>query len=181
MTDKLNDAIAEVRRVSPANDPWCADDLCAGRAPIDDSIATILNAVASGDLITREAADARAGALLREAAGIASRHWEGEPEDTIAMESELLALAPDATAALERALMKSREVKPLEWTVRHHQQYEIWSAGDYDVWVASDYHRLEGAGDEVLLFPTLEAAKAAAQADYAARITAALQPIGGDA
>lgn len=55
MTDtaELAAAIAAVKRVTPAADPWTAEDIWSGDyepSDIDRSIATILNAVASGDL-----------------------------------------------------------------------------------------------------------------------------------
>lgn len=50
MTD-LTQAIAEIRRVTPLNSPWEAGDIGVGSSPVDYHIATILNAVASGDMI----------------------------------------------------------------------------------------------------------------------------------
>lgn len=47
-------AIAHIRRITPSNDPWTAKDIAyEEQAPdeVDDSIATILNAVVAGRLI----------------------------------------------------------------------------------------------------------------------------------
>lgn len=49
MTD-LDAAIAELRRVTPANDPWRGQDFNSIPAPIDDAICAVLNAVISGEL-----------------------------------------------------------------------------------------------------------------------------------
>lgn len=80
------------------------------------------------------------------------------------------ALLNNHIAALEAELAAARAgrvtVKPLVWEQRTSGEHAIWGAETYDVWVGSDYHRLEGVGDDVRLYPTLEAAKAAAQADY---------------
>ena len=65
---ELERAIAEVKRVSNGCDPWHADDLCAGRAAIDDDIATILNAVASGVLTLRADADLAVALMVEKAA-----------------------------------------------------------------------------------------------------------------
>ncbi len=53
----------------------------------------------------------RAVALaLEQAAKIATRHWEGEPEDTLAMEAEIRALAPaDGLAAVDALRAEARE------------------------------------------------------------------------
>ena len=51
MTDDLTKAIAELLRVTPPNSPWEAGDIGVGSSPVDYHIATILNAVISGDLI----------------------------------------------------------------------------------------------------------------------------------
>ena len=54
-------------------------------------------------LQARADAAAAQALMVQKAAGIAERHWEGEPEDTIAMGDEIRALAPDAgTAELAR-------------------------------------------------------------------------------
>ena len=52
MTDLIQ-AIAELRRVTPPNSPWEAGDIGVGSSPVDYHIATILNAVISGDLIPK--------------------------------------------------------------------------------------------------------------------------------
>ena len=106
----LETAIAEVQRDNPD--------------AVDPLLNTILTAVASGDLITREAADARAGALLREAAkgirdtvmvspyrnGMTAVYQRGHDEgfEAAAQVVDFLT-APDATAALDRAVKAARE------------------------------------------------------------------------
>ena len=57
MTDDLTKALAEMRRVTPPNSPWEAGDIGVGSSPVDYHIATILNAVLSGDLIPKADAD----------------------------------------------------------------------------------------------------------------------------
>lgn len=64
MTDLIQ-AIAELRRVTPPNSPWEAGDIGVGSSPVDYRIATILNAVTSGDLIPRAEADLAELATLR--------------------------------------------------------------------------------------------------------------------
>ena len=57
-------------------------------------------------------ADAQAAVALvvEQATGIATRHWEGEPEDTIAMEADIRALAPaDGLAAVDALRAEARE------------------------------------------------------------------------
>ncbi len=71
MTD-LTQALAELRRVTPPNSPWEAGDIGVGSSPVDYHIATILNAVLSGDLVPRADADL-AMALMVEKAGKAIR------------------------------------------------------------------------------------------------------------
>lgn len=72
MTD-LTDAVAELRRVSGDAKTWDCWDITSSPtpAPLDHAIATILNAVLSGDLLTREQHFAAIGAVLAEAAGVA--------------------------------------------------------------------------------------------------------------
>jgi len=63
---ELIEAIAELRRVTPANDPWDGMDFNSIPAPIDYTICTILNAVLSGDLIRADLSAAREAAARRE-------------------------------------------------------------------------------------------------------------------
>ena len=54
--EALERAIAELKRVTPENYPWAGDDFhdegaVADVCLMDDAIATILNAVVSGDLV----------------------------------------------------------------------------------------------------------------------------------
>lgn len=65
MSDELTGAIAELRRVTPANDPWDGRDFNSIPAPIDDAICVILNAVLSGKL-THDRLIAEAVAAERE-------------------------------------------------------------------------------------------------------------------
>ena len=55
MTD-LKQAVAEIKRITPPNEPWKADDLDSANHDFeaDPHIATILNAVASGALVPVE-------------------------------------------------------------------------------------------------------------------------------
>lgn len=87
------------------------------------------------------------------------------------LEAQLAALTARLAAADGRV-----KVKPLVWEFRAFDVHKVWSADIYDIWVSSDYHRMEGIGEDVRLYPTLEAAKDAAQADYTARILSALEP-----
>ena len=62
--------------------------------------------------LARVRADAQAAVALMvaQAAKIATRHWEGEPEDTLAMEAEIRTLAPaDGLAAVEALRVEARE------------------------------------------------------------------------
>lgn len=62
--------------------------------------------------LARVRADAQAAVALMvaQAAKIATRHWEGEPEDTLAMEAEIRALAPaDGLAAVKALRVEARE------------------------------------------------------------------------
>lgn len=81
-------------------------------------------------------------------------------------------------ADLQRQLAEAREVKPLEWfeveKSRHGGKY---TADGYTVRYIEGLWLLDFAGQSrsVWRFPTLEAAKSAAQADYTARILSALK------
>lgn len=192
----LNDAIAELRRVTPADDPWEAEDFPNGDdpriRPIDHAIATIINAVLSGDMIPRETHLAAVGAAYQAAAKgrfrATVRHDGAEVGDLPWLEEfwairydAILALAPpDAAAALERAVKAARTVKPLVW---RQDATNAWDSGHYNInqrWPHNNgpFSVTVSRGPEVGLahlgkFHTLESAKAAAQADYTAHIHAA--------
>jgi len=70
---------------------------------------TIEDAVASGDLIPRADAQAAVALVVERAAKIATRHWEGEPEDTIAMEAAIRALASVDGLAMVQELQAERD------------------------------------------------------------------------
>ena len=78
----LNDAIAELRLVTPPNSPWEAGDIGVGSSPVDYHIATILNAAASGQLLPLETCNARVAAMVEEAAADCDR-MAGEIADAV--------------------------------------------------------------------------------------------------
>ena len=83
----LNDAIAELRRVTPADDPWQGRDLGPYEtpelaSPTDNAIATILNAVLSGQLLPLETCNARVDAMVEAAAADCDR-MAGEIADAV--------------------------------------------------------------------------------------------------
>lgn len=178
MTDQtLTDALAELRRVTEQGDPMEAG------VP-DHAVATILNAALSGDLIPRETALAMVAAVVEKAAkAVTGRTWNGvEWHDDLRNASIVRALTDaDATAALDAMISRAREVKPLVWEGnfaatpwggysikdRPGPQHE-W---DHFGWAHSSRGDFDESDDD---YPTPEAAKAAAQADYTARIHAAL-------
>lgn len=117
----LKDAIAGLRRVTPENDPWQRGDLGGGGSPVDDHIATILNAVLSGDIIPRADAELAVAEAIRRAADacvdladqVSDAALTGLPEQARLRESMaaaftkashiILALAPaDALAEVQR-------------------------------------------------------------------------------
>lgn len=55
-------------------------------------------------------ADAQAAVALvvEQATGIATRHWEGEPEDTIAMEADIRSLADADALAAANAVLEAK-------------------------------------------------------------------------
>ena len=104
-------------------------------------------------------------------------HGYFTPEKTYDVEVEYVR-ADLCTPADER-------VKPLEWFEGAADGIfadQVWSADAYliekrkNVDNAFDLHCYFWDGDNARRYPTLEAAKAAAQADYEARILAALEP-----
>lgn len=89
----------------------------------DDLARALLDARAENDRL-RADAQAAVALALEQAAKIATRHWEGEPEDTLAMEAEIRALAPaDGLAAVE-ALRKERDLAVAQndrlWAANHN-------------------------------------------------------------
>lgn len=92
------------------------------------------------------------------------------------------------TAALAAMPAQGVRVKPLEWEDKPGLSFAKTSIGTYFIRERHGYWKLElddaviTASDTAIVFPSLRAAKAAAQADYEARIMAALEPApaGGD-
>ena len=84
----------------------------------------------------------------------------------------------DEAAAMLRACKRRVRVKPLEWVdlYRDGSRYEVSS--DNPLGYTDSIHGLQDGTyhSQFGAFPTLESAKAAAQADYEARILAALDP-----
>ena len=72
MTD-LTQALVELRRVTPPSSPWEAGDFGVGSSPVDYHIATIINAVLSGDLIPVQC-------CMCGKTGISIREGDGGPE-----------------------------------------------------------------------------------------------------
>lgn len=123
----LSEAISHIARITPPSSPWHCTDLGGGRGPVltDTAIATVLNAVASGDLV-RNTPDAlvkstEVKALV--AAAVVEAAYKVEEFEHIAEEQNwcdgarqatrisicLLALIrPDSMAALEA--YRDREV-----------------------------------------------------------------------
>ena len=93
MSDPITAAIAHIRRITPSNDPWTAGDIAyEAQDPdeIDASIATILNAVATGQLVSRYTlnkllAEARLAGWRagRDAAASVIGHYMTSEEDEI--------------------------------------------------------------------------------------------------
>ena len=121
MTDPIAAAIAHIRRITPSNDPWTAKDIAfESEAPdeIDDSIATILNAVVAGQLILADALEAeraKVAEAYRAAACVTvdmGPRYDGRsvhyhiPER---VKGAIRALTPaDAKAALSKMLAQAR-------------------------------------------------------------------------
>ena len=78
--DALNAAMAHIKRITPPTAPWNTCDLGGGRGPVltDSAIATILNAVASGDLVLKADVDGLVEALNKMDVGQSQRpdHWD---------------------------------------------------------------------------------------------------------
>mgnify|MGYP003514621241 CR=1 FL=1 len=78
-------------------------------AAAPDLARALLDARAELARVKTDAAAAMA-LVVERAAKIATRHWEGEPEDSIAMEAAIRALAPaDGLAAVEALRVEARE------------------------------------------------------------------------
>ena len=219
----LTDAMAEVAEAAQLA-KWCAE---AFKDKLTDAEVFQLNRVwefteaakaileaATGQLVTLADRDAAVGAALAEAveanrksreAVIHSgevRFIDGIREGHNRAHAAILALRPEATAALERALTRAREVRELVWedvdaictrqkagALGGHYSVVEFDANTDEAHFATNID-LGGLAFVFILEPdplggrrpkkhlTLEAAKAAAQADYAARIHAALQPMG---
>jgi hypothetical protein len=186
---ELEKAIAEVRHVTPPNSPWEAGDIGVGSSPVDYHIATILNAVASGELALATEREAAVAAALQEAA----KHIVSEAERLIEPEmpsaegamkylrdlaDEVLAMItrPQA-AALARVRADAVKIKPLVWK-------PVYSSGNYSRSIASGEYRINEVGlcgwellmdeNNKIVYETCDMAKAAAQADHEARIRAAI-------
>lgn len=99
-----------------------------------------------------------------------------------------IAVWAENCAALERQLAEARKVKPLEWvdfdglgakaSAFYQANYLIqkWS-GEGRFEVSMSYPGYQTGYDGPRWHPTLEAAKAAAQVDYTARVLAALSAV----
>ena len=153
MTDLIQ-AIAELRRVTPPNSPWEAGDLSMGSSPVDYHIATILNAVASGELIPATERDAAVAAALVAAARLLDQRiedlvadhgsyeadtnvtnlpeWvETAEEELEPMAKAILALINQPQAdALARVRAEAVKVKPLVW--RFFDVEHSFGKGVYD-------------------------------------------------
>jgi hypothetical protein len=174
-------------------------------------IRSIMGAVLSGQLIPLETCNARVAAMVEAAAAdcdrmageIADAVLTGLPEQARIREGMEAAftkaaarirtlVTADHTAALDAMISRAREVKPLVWedfggfgakaSGFYQANYLIqkWSGeGRYEV--AMSYPGYQTGYDGPRWHPTLEAAKAAAQADYTARIHAVLRANATDA
>ena len=196
----LNDAIAELIsvHVGPGMgipfEPLDFANETTGRA-FATVIATILNAAASGQLLPLETCNARVAAMVEAAATDCDR-MAGEIADAVltglpeqarireGMESAFTKAAArirtlvtaDHTAALDAMISRAREVKPLVWGPWEHGNAIAESIlGTYCVW--DGYWRPPRQQGGI---PDADP-YAAAQADYTARIHAALRANATDA
>jgi len=97
----------------------------------------------------------------------------------LALEQELRDRAEKAEAESDAAMAGAVKVKPLVWFEVEKSRYGgKYTADGYTIRYIEGLWLLDFAGQSKAIwrFPTIEAAKAAAQADYDARILAALQP-----
>jgi hypothetical protein len=129
MPNELDDAIAELRRVTKPGCIWCEDDFATDifPDPIDRATATILNAVLSGNLIPLDQHNALMAAMVGVGAGKCeraatndlayaakypdeARKYEDRAHRAEGLSSTIRALTQaDATAALERLISRARE------------------------------------------------------------------------
>lgn len=152
-------------------------------------------------------AQAAVALMVERAAGVLSRHsgapmvpsdaWSDEEQEGYingqmdaagSWKSAILAINSDAAAALARAVAVGRAVKPLVWDDQGHGE----NGGSYS-WPLGLHYYVEGRGDDWFAgcmigesdvwtlagLQSRDAAKAAAQDDYAARIRVALVEGGG--
>jgi type II secretory pathway pseudopilin PulG len=193
MTD-LEKAIADLRRATPANSPWVAEDFeCGFAGPVILALPVVVQAAASGELIPATERDAAVAAAMEAAAalciqsaqeakadngtGWASHSWLMTVARTI--QSEITQPQADALARVRAEAVK---IKPLVW-VRHPTAeiwrcdtligtYKVFGIGNYPTW---DFDSVSDPNDKTSKrAETHEAAKAAAQADHEARIRAAI-------
>ena len=97
----------------------------------------------------------------------------------LALEQELRDRAEKAEAERDAALAGAVKVKPLVWFEVAKSRYGgKYTADGYTIRYIEGLWLLDFAGQSKAIwrFPTIEAAKAAAQTDYEARILAAIQP-----
>jgi len=97
--------------------------------------------------LARVRADAQAAVALMvaQAAKIATRHWEGEPEDTLAMEAEIRALAPaDGLAAVKALRVEAREnaMQALASMGQAHEAYEAQLEAEAELAAAQQRERV---------------------------------------
>lgn len=119
--------------------------------------------------------------------------WAVRHEDAIAALARLREADRAEIERLQAELARRGQkvqVKPLEWKA-HHDKYDggrsHYGTGAFDHWYCASrcqdgvwllMHHVGGRPLHFTPFPTLDAAKAAAQVDYEARIRAALVPPG---
>lgn len=222
--DNLETALAELISVTegPAmGQPWVPADFVSdttGEA-FATVVATVLNAVLSGQLIPLETCNARVAAMVEAAlaqAGLAianleigyhdgvSGDWHPYPGPTILSVgcAAIRALTPaDAQAALDAMISRAREVKPLAFEPVPSEDalcHDHWSApalgGAYHMapdedspgtWLLQWTIRADDFcmkyGGAITRHSSPEDVHSAAQADYTARIHAALRANATDA
>ena len=150
MTDMtLQEALAQIRAEEPTDMPWRSGVFGGVDRRCAEAIATILNAVASGDLISRADAELAVAEAIRLAAEeAAAEGWperkmlgtsereEGAMDCANRIETAILALAPaDALAEVQR-LRAERDAALARVEKLHHL---ITEASDPDfIWGALD-------------------------------------------
>ena len=141
-----------------------------------------------------ETAAAVAAALMQAAEAVKREAWPDDdiygPDEKqiesaeratveVAVETILALIPAPAMAALKAERAKARKVKPLSWfEVEKSRLGGKYTADGYTIRYIEGLWLLDFAGTSksAWRFTDLEAAKAAAQADYEARILAALEP-----